>query len=198
MYVSESYRPDQPAPLVLMLHGAGGEPRGGLSPFLPLADDRGLILLAPASQLQTWDVIQGGYSPDVACIDRALSQAFARYAIDPGRIAVEGFSDGASYALSIGITNGDLCTHVIAFSPGFMTPVAQVGAPRIFMSHGLRDTVLPVDRCSRRLLPVLQSAGYDVVYREFDGPHTVPPQIARAAADWFIGRQDAAGDRLSH
>jgi predicted esterase len=34
---------------------------------------------------------------------------------------------------------------------------------------------------------VLERAGYDVTYREFDGPHTVPPDIAREAADWFVG-----------
>ncbi len=32
----------------------------------------------------------------------------------------QGFSDGASYALSLGVPNGDLFTHIVAFSPGFM------------------------------------------------------------------------------
>jgi len=34
LYVPESYQPDRPAPLVLMLHGAGGTARNGLTPFL--------------------------------------------------------------------------------------------------------------------------------------------------------------------
>jgi len=57
-------------------------------------------------QRQTWDVILGQYGPDIAFIDSALAQTFSRYAFDPNHIAV-GFSDGASYALSVGITNGD-------------------------------------------------------------------------------------------
>ena len=105
--------------------------------------------------------------------------------MDPARIAVEGFSDGASYALSIGITNGDLFTHVIAFSPGFMAPAGQEGAPRLYISHGVHDDVLPIDLCSHRIVPQVERAGYDVRYREFDGPHTVPDEIAREALAWF-------------
>jgi phospholipase/carboxylesterase len=187
LYVPAGYRADRPAPLAVMLHGAGGEGRGGLAPFHPLADAAGLLLLAPEARRQTWDVIaRTGYGPDVTFIDRVLAQIFDRYAVDPERVAVGGFSDGASYALSLGLTNGDLFTHVIAFSPGFMAPAGNEGSPRIFISHGQHDNVLPIDACSRRLVAELRSSGYDVTYREFDGPHTVPPAIAREALDWFL------------
>ena len=42
---------------------------------------------------------------------------------------------------------------------------------------------------------MLRQAGYDVRYDEFEGGHTVPPDIARAAVDWLAagaGRCDAA------
>ncbi len=51
--------------------------------------------------------------------------------MDAGRVGIGGFSDGASYALSLGLTNGDLFTHVLAFSPGFMRPASQVGRPKV-------------------------------------------------------------------
>lgn len=190
LYVPPSYRgdrADRPAPLVLMLHGAGGDSRGGLFPLQPLADEAGILLLAVDSRDRTWDVIvQGDFGSDSEFIDRALAHTFARYAVDPKRLAVEGFSDGASYALSLGITNGDLFTHVLAFSPGFMSPAGQAGTPRIYISHGRRDRVLPIDSCSRRIVPRLQDAGYDVRYHEFSGEHTVPPDVAREALDWFL------------
>jgi len=150
------------------------------------AVSRNLILLAPDSRGGTWDVIRGGLGPDVAFIDQALHQTFGRYAIDPAHIAMEGFSDGASYALSLGPCNGDLFTHIIAFSPGFMAPPGQQGKPHIFVSHGTHDRVLPIDRCSRVIVPRLERAGYDVHYQEFDGPHTVPGGIAIEALDWFL------------
>ncbi len=114
-----------------------------------------------------------------------MEPTISRYAIAPERMAVGGFSGGTSYALSLGITNGDLFTHVIAFSPGFMAPAGRVGSPRIFISHGTRDGVLPIDRCSRRILPQLERAGYDVRYHEFDEGHTIAPEIALEAVDWF-------------
>lgn len=185
VYVPGGYSADRPAGLVLLLHGAGGIAQHGIGLLQPLADEANLILVAPDSRGSTWDVIMSDYGPDVSYIEQALSQTFDRYAVDPARIAVGGFSDGASYALSLGITNGDLFTHVIAFSPGFMAPTRQEGQPSIYISHGTRDEVLPIDRCSRRIVPQLQRLGYDVNYHEFDGPHTVPGDIAREAVDWF-------------
>ena len=186
LYVPVGYRTQHSAPLVLLLHGAGGHARQGLEVLRDLADTAGLLLLAPASRERTWDLLVGRrYGPDLALIDRALEQTFSRYAIDPARLAIGGFSDGASYALSLGITNGDLFTHVLAFSPGFMVPAGQTGSPRIFVSHGTRDRVLPIDRCSHRIVPSLKHDGYDVHYREFDGGHTILPEIALEAVGWF-------------
>jgi predicted esterase len=186
LYVPQGYRPDRPAPLVVMLHGAGGDARNALRPLQPYADEAGVLLLAPDSRGPTWDLILDEYGPDVAFLDRALAHVFARYAVDPERVAIEGFSDGASYALSLGITNGDLFSYVLAFSPGFMAPPSQEGAPRLFVSHGTRDEVLPIGPCSRTLVPRAQRAGYTVRYREFDGGHGVPPALAREALDWFL------------
>src|ERR687898_2241585 len=192
LYVPTGYRLGNLAPLVVLLHGAGANSRDIMPSLRDLADAAGLILLAPTSREYTWDVIVGGYGPDVEGIDRVLESVFSRYAVDPGRIAVGGFSDGASYALSLGITNGDLFGHVLAFSPGFMAPADQRGEPRIFISHGMKDQVLAIDRTSRRIVPQLTRAGYDVQYREFDGPHTVPSEIAREALDWLVSEHVAA------
>jgi phospholipase/carboxylesterase len=118
-------------------------------------------------------------------INRALGRIFELVSVDPHRIAIGGFSDGASYALGLGLANGDLFSKIIAFSPGFLPPAPRVGKPAIFVSHGDEDRVLPIDRTSRRLVPALKKDGYDVSYREFQGPHTVPVGIARETIDWL-------------
>jgi dienelactone hydrolase len=138
------------------------------------------------SRGRTWDAVLDTFGPDVAFIDQAVAWTFARYAVDPDRVAVAGFSDGASYALSLGLANGDLFGRVMAFSPGFVAPAPPQGHPRLFVSHGTADMVLPIDQCSRRIVPRLERADYDVTYQEFDGPHTVPPEIAQAAVAWFL------------
>ena len=100
-------------------------------------------------------------------------------------MTIEGFSDGATDALGVGLTNGDLFQRVIAFSPGFILPVDAHAQPHVFISHGTRDQILPIDQCSRQIVPLIEAAGYDVEYREFDGPHAVPPNIARDAVAWM-------------
>ena len=193
LYVPPDYRPDSPGPLVLLLHGAGEDARDGLALLRGEADEAGLMLLALTSRDYTWDMIslRGRFGSDVAAIDRALEETFSRYAVDPSRVAVGGYSDGASYALSLGLANGNLFTHVMAFSPGFLAPTGQVGSPRIFVSHGTRDGWLPIESCSRRILSRLEGAGYEVRYREFEGGHVVPSRIGQEAVEWF--EQETAG-----
>ena len=95
IYVPEHYRPDQPMPLVLLLHGAGGYAHDGLRIFLHLADHGGLILVAPASHASTWDIItRRSYGPDLALVDRTLKHVFTHYAVDSARLGIGGFSDG--------------------------------------------------------------------------------------------------------
>ncbi len=185
LHVPPAGAAEAPLPLMVVLHGAGSSAARAIDLMAGLADESGVVLVAPDSRAATWDVIRGGFGPDVAFLDRALEQVFAACPVDPARVALEGFSDGASYALSLGIGNGDLFTHLIAFSPGFAAPALQVGRPRVLVTHGAHDAVLPIDRCSRRLVPALEGAGYDVTYEEFDGGHVVPPELARQAVAWL-------------
>jgi phospholipase/carboxylesterase len=185
LYVPRAVAPQRPVPLLLMLHGAGSSAQTVRFIF-PLAEELGVVVVAPDSRRGTWDGIGGLFGPDVAFIDRALRYTFERVAINPARVAIGGFSDGASYALSLGLANGDLFTHLIAFSPGFITPAPPLGRPPIFVSHGTNDRVLGIDATSRQIVPRLRSAGYTVTYREFDGPHTTPAPIAREALEWLI------------
>ncbi|MFF1252713.1 alpha/beta hydrolase [Pseudarthrobacter sp. NPDC058329] len=185
LYVPSGLQTGQPAPLILLLHGAGGEAAGGLLLLAAFAETRRIVLAAPSSRDSTWDGVRGPFGPDVQVINRAMERIFQQVFVDQNRIGVGGFSDGASYALALGLANGDLFSRVVAFSPGFVPTVPRSGKPRVFVSHGDTDAVLPIDRTSRRLVPALQAGGYDVTYREFPGPHTVPPAIAREAVDWL-------------
>lgn len=175
-----------PGRLVLSLHGAGGDARAGLAPLAPLADPNRLLLLAPTSRGRTWDVLLGGWGPDVRRVDDALAAVFASYPVGSEPLAISGFSDGATYALSLGLSNADLFTHVLAFSPGFVAPVQPTGIPGVFVSHGRTDEVLPIDRTTRRIVPRLRAAGIPVELHEFDGGHTVPREIVEEAVDLMV------------
>jgi phospholipase/carboxylesterase len=185
LFVPEGYDPRRPAPFVMMLHGAGRRSRNALGLFLSRAPRAGAILFAPQSEGVTWDLTLGGYGRDVDHIDRALRYIFERYSIDPDRVAVEGFSDGASYALSLGLTNGDLFRRIVALSPGFVAPGPAHGRPLIFIAHGRRDGVLPLDSTSGEIVPRLRAAGYDVTYKEHSDGHSPRPRL-QEAFEWLM------------
>lgn len=172
-------------PLLVLLHGGGG--RADYFRFtFPLAEDAGVVILALDARDNTWDGIDSPFGPDVLFIDAALRHTFERVAVDPQRIALGGVSDGGSYALSLGMANGDLFTHLVAVAPGFIaSPGPAVGRPRIFVAHGTRDNVYNVRATRSYIVPQLRSANYDVTYEEFDGPHAVLPATARQVFDWL-------------
>jgi phospholipase/carboxylesterase len=189
LLVPASYNPAQPMPLVLALHGAGGNANGPLSLLSSYAEQHGFLLLAVDSRDVTWDAIHSGaYGPDVAFIDLALKSVFARCAVDPARVVVEGFSDGASYALGLALANGDLFKRVVAFSLGFIPPSDSppVAQPEFFISHGTRDPILPIDLTSREIVVGLRNQGYAVSFVEFDGVHEVPAAVALQAVLWLL------------
>lgn len=177
--------PDGKVPLLVFLHGATQDSASMVRRIGPTAAQLGVALLCPDSRSTTWDAIRGGFDEDVAFLNRALESVFERLAVDPARLAIGGFSDGASYALSLGLANGDLFPRVVACSPGFVINAEPNGRPRFFLSHGTADQILPIDRCSRVIVPRLESMGYDVTFREFEGRHELPPDIASEALQWM-------------
>jgi phospholipase/carboxylesterase len=170
--------------LLVFFHGAGGRAARTLPALEHVAAEHGVAVLLPTSSAATWDLIAGGWGPDVASLDAALAAVFRMWPVE--RLALAGFSDGASYALSLGLANGDLAEAVIAYSPGFQAPPRRVGAPRVFVSHGLADRVLPIDRCGRRVARELQARGYEVEYDEFADGHVLTAPVVRRGFQWWV------------
>lgn len=187
LYIPQNYSANTPASLAVMLHGSGGVAEHGLYLINQYADANNLIIFAPASQDYTWDIITGSsFGMDVIFIDNCLQTIFEQYVINPSSIAIGGFSDGASYALCLGLINGDLFNNIIAFSPGFYYTTKEHGKPLVFISHGIRDGILPIGSCSRRIVPQLKRKGYNITYEEFDGEHEIPVSIREKAVTWLI------------
>jgi len=189
VHVPAAHDPAVPAPVVVLLHGAGSDAVSGLAPLLAHADAAGLVLVAPSSLGSTWDVLFGTGGPDAGVLDAALGHVFDRVAADPARIAVGGFSDGATAAIGFGRANAELFAGgVVALSPGFVPDGPAGPDPRpVFVSHGRADAVLPIERCGRIVARRLRAEGHRVELHEFDGGHTVPDEIARAAVAFLTG-----------
>jgi predicted esterase len=174
----------EPRALVLVLHGAGsGGARGGLYAFRGAWALLGLVLVAPAAAGTSWSL-----SSDIGFVDQALSRAFARCRVDPRRVVVGGFSAGASFALWLGLANGDLFEAVVALSPGGSLPLARVGKPIVFLAHGARDSVIPIESGADVVAERLRREGYRVVYRRFAGGHRPVPGIIRELVRRALGQ----------
>jgi len=176
-----------PLPLLVFLHGATQSAERMFRYLGSTHEEAGVAVLAPNSRDTTWDAITDGFGPDVELLNRALERVFKTVAIDSARLSIGGFSDGATYAIALGVINGDLFKRIVAFSPGFIIDGPSHGKPKVFISHGTRDHILPIDRCGRRIAAELKARDYDVTFREFDGDHEIPPEIAREGLQWVAG-----------
>lgn len=176
------------APLLLFLHGAGGSGDRAIQRLIDDAERTSTIIVAPDSREETWGMAAGNEEADREFIERVFARFFREYPIDRSAVGIAGFSDGASAALSWGLANPDLFSATIAFSPGFVRRFADARArARIFISHGTKDEILSFAN-TRRIATALSMTGHAVRFREFDGGHTVPPEVRREAFDWFVRR----------
>jgi phospholipase/carboxylesterase len=186
LFVPQSYRPEQPLPLMLMFHGSGGRALSTIDSLREWAEHLEIIVVATDAFNGTWDALEGEFGTDILAADMALRAAFDRCAIDPRHVCVAGYSDGATYALGVGRANGDLFTQVAALAPGHLLEVHATGRPRFFVAHGVNDQVLPIERASRVIVPELRKR-YDVEYHEFAGGHLIPDTVLDIAMGWIAG-----------
>lgn len=183
----------KPAPMILLLHGAGQRAERLLTRITPAAQARGVIILAPQAASATWDIIRAfrgaaiNFSEDAQRLDASLSALFAQFTIDPKRVAIGGFSDGASYALSLGPRNQELFTHIMGFSPGGFVPFEDKARAKVFVSHGRQDQILNFKNAAESVVPDMKAQGFDVRFEAFDGKHVFREEEIAKAMDWFLG-----------
>jgi phospholipase/carboxylesterase len=203
-------RTSAPAPVLVALHGAGGQASQVLESFREAADTNGIVLLIPQSAKSTWDMIedlksrlgielnvQPRYGKDLKALDAALADLFGKVAVDPARIGIMGFSDGATYALSVGTANPQLFKRVIAFSPGPAFIGKSSPDQYVFISHGENDRVLPYAN-ARGFASKLRVKKVPVEFERFDGGHEVPKAIKEKAMAFFRDPVGATSDNSAN
>jgi poly(3-hydroxybutyrate) depolymerase len=129
------YRPSSvgaecPTPLLLLLHGSGGDGASLVRDWQKLADHEGILLAGPdALNRQAWKVPEDGprFLADVVGFLRS------RYAIDEKRIYLFGHSAGAVFALVMGPLESVFFAAVAAHAGAF-----RDRAPLAVLSHVTR------------------------------------------------------------
>ncbi len=147
-YVPERYRPEEAAPLLLALHGAGGDGLHEHARWRDVADELGMIVLSP-SEAKSHE----GYAftaRERASALAALRWARLRYRIDPDRIHATGISRGGHLAWDLALRHPDL----------FASLAPMVGGPRLD-TRGGQNNLRFIENVAHLPIRDLQGEGDD-------------------------------------
>ena len=170
--------PARALPAVVALHGRGDTAEAFARPWRRVADELGAVLvvpegLNPAAGGFDWGVVeQGAY-----LVERAIAKAGRQARIDPSRVVLAGFSNGASQAFIMGLQDPSAYAGILPIAGFYDERVAPVRAgtrlPRFAILNGERDE--EADN-NRRAAAALRAAGAKVELTIYPGlGHAFPP-----------------------
>lgn len=186
--------PGKQYPLFTVLHGAGRQDEMLTKACQGEPDRRDAFFLIPRSVEPTWDLIVGGEAKDIDFLAYAYDLIYRRYPIDPKRQVLIGYSDGASYALSLALSNPGLFDAALCWAAGFvmLDPTAlapEAPKPSIYLEYGTHDELFPFERIALPMKENLTRAGYPVEFSvDEGGRHWPSGSFQGEALDWYFGR----------
>jgi phospholipase/carboxylesterase len=198
LLLPESIVPTRKYPLVTIFHGAGRQDELLARAYGDEPASRNAVFFIPRSTSMTWDLLAGDDRPDLDFLEHAYAEIYRRVPVDHARQALIGYSDGASYALAVGLSNPRLFAAVMGWAAGFVVfDTAAIAPtdprPRILLEHGSHDPVFPFEQVALRNCAILRRLGYQVELRVDEGGiHWPAPTFQPAALDWFFGGPPAA------
>lgn len=168
-----------PAPLILALHGAGGDENMfvdayGAGVLTRLADSIGAIVVSP---------LANGFTP--AMFDTIVAVITREYTIDPARLYVVGHSMGAGVTASLANARGTRIAAVACLAGG--SPITNESAPPALFIGGALDPVIPAARV-KAAADATRSAGRTAEYREFpsEGHTLIVGRVLPEAIAWLF------------
>lgn len=185
IHVPPSYDVQTPVPLLLMLHGRGGngEDIAELTNFSDLADENNFIVLYPDGLDNQWNYVKDvpGYSSmtqdDTGFLLTLLDEVSSQYTIDEKRVYVAGFSNGGfmTQRLACGAPERFAAfASVAAAGFGGMPQLCKTPSPlSILLVHGTLDAVIPWQGLVRgngyMLAPVTDTLAFWSQYASCEG-----------------------------
>jgi predicted esterase len=192
LLVPDELDPDRLYPLITVLHGAGRQDEILAKAYRDEPERRQALFLIPRSTLMTWDLIASDQRPDLDFLEFAYDLIYRRYPIDPARQAIIGYSDGASYGLSFGLSNPRIFRAVMGWAAGFKVIDEKLlepsePKPRVLLEYGTQDQLFPFARVALPMRADLERRGYQVEFRvDEGGRHWPSSDFQQEALDWFM------------
>ena len=208
LFTPDEIDPGSRYPLVTVLHGAGRQDEMLIKGWKHEAEQRQAFILIPRSFYMTWDLIAMGLQgaagpspegdtlpsdrPDLDFLEYAYDLIYRRYPIDAERQALVGYSDGASYAVSVGLANPHIYRAVMAWAAGFLALDERVAAedvprPHVYVEYGTHDELFPFEQVALGMKKQLEDLGCDLVFNvDEGGRHWPSSTFQEEALDWFF------------
>ena len=148
LHVPAAYKPETPAPLVLVFHGAGigAERFVSYSHFSTVADRDGFLVVYPQGRGEkpVWDPSPG--SQDVQFVRDLLDSLQRRCEIDANRIYATGHSNGGGMVHRLGCELADRIAAIGPVSGAYSSGGCRPSRPvPVFAIHGTADPVVPYE-----------------------------------------------------
>ena len=184
-------------PLFTVLHGAGRQDEMLAKGYRDKAEERQAFFLFPRSVLPTWDLIASAERPDLDFLEYTYDLIYRRYPIDPLQQVLIGYSDGASYGLSVGVCNSHFFSALMVWAAGFLvldpstTERFREGIPelrpRIYLEYGTHDELFDFETVALPMRENLEKAGFDVTFSvDEGGRHWPSGSFQSEALDWYF------------
>ena len=200
-----------PSPCLLLLHGFGANEQDllGLAPYL----DPRFSIISPRAPINlgwgsfAWYMIQpladGSFHYDreealnsMYLIDKFIDEIIEAYNLDPTRIFLAGFSQGAIQSCALLMTNPAKLAGIVAMSGRWPEPVDSIlvsnerlsGKP-VLAVHGVQDEVIDIG-FGRELKKKFEALPVDFTYQEFAMGHTISPESLQLVQTWLTEQLD--------
>jgi predicted esterase len=190
---------DPNAPILLLLHGTGGNEQDLLSLGEILAPDAGMLsprgkVLERGAPRFFRRLAEGVFDIEdlkfrTGELADFLLAAAARYGFDAARLIAVGFSNGANIAASTMLLRPDALTGGIlirAMVPLVPNPLPTLPRTRLLLSNGRTDPLVSLDE-TERLAKLFRDAGADVTLKWQPGGHELTQGDVSAARQWLTG-----------
>ena len=170
LFVPQAYDRATPAPLVVALHGMGGDENSLFDGYnngalKREAERRGFVVVAPKGR-DTASMYRGSADEDVIDV---IAEVRRDYKIDPNRIYLMGHSMGGYGTWSVAMAHPDLFAALGPISgggdPAGLAKIRQIPE---YVVHGDDDRTVNVNE-SRRMVEAGKKAGIEIVYVEVPG-----------------------------
>ena len=193
-------------PLLLLLHGYGSNEEDLFSFATELPEEYFVISArAPHDMMYgsyAWyainfdadenkfsDIGQAQQSRDI--IANFIDELVSNYPIDSKNVTLIGFSQGSILGYAVALSYPEKVQRLVAMSGYLNTEIAindfknnDFSNLKIFASHGTVDQVIPVE-WARKSIPIIESLGIPVVYKEYLVGHGVAPQNFFDFKNWL-------------